>query len=670
HLRGGSVQVDGGSDVSADNFGTGAGGVLAVRGESGVTLRNAVLHAAARGRGAGATLEVTTGPGGAVLLDNAEASANSMGAGPGGAVRIAADSLTLVNAGAVRALALGAGRGGSIVVDLTGPLLVDGTGGGPGATQISASTVLNSSGDAGPVTVTAQDITVLNNGQIASSSVGRGVGGDISVTARGTITLSGLTGQRAIAGATLSGTGTGLTGIVALGARFGAGGPGRITVQSGNLTIGPFAGISATSQSGTTSSGGVVVRVDGRLLMDSTQFGTANIDLSARIAAASRVSATADAGSVLVEAGEITMLNNSSILSTTTGSGQGGSIRVISHGGLTMAAPAGGEAPAITARASQDSTGDAGNIVVQSAGPLTLSGSGTNIIASTAGTGNAGSVSLSAPQISVLQGASVASEVRSGGSGSGGTITIATPGALLVDGSGSNTSSRISTSAIGTTAGPAGSLTITAGSVTVQNDGAIIGRSNGIGGGGAVALNVAGDVLVQGAGSVIGSQANGSGDAGGITIAAQNLRITDGGAISTAARASNGGNIRIAARDLVYLRQGSLTTSVQGAQGTGGNIDLSARALILDGSQIQANAVGGNGGNILIATGLIIRSPDSSITASSQFGAPGAITFTGPQLNLNASLVVLAGQLRAAAALLRTSCAGRSAAPRSSLALG
>ena len=45
----------------------------------------------------------------------------------------------------------------------------------------------------------------------------------------------------------------------------------------------------------------------------------------------------------------------------------------------------------------------------------------------------------------------------------------------------------------------------------------------------------------------------------------------------------------------------------------------------------------------------------------------GEIFITGPPLDLNASLVVLASDLHAAAALLREGCAVRGAAPRSSL---
>ncbi len=111
-----------------------------------------------------------------------------------------------------------------------------------------------------------------------------------------------------------------------------------------------------------------------------------------------------------------------------------------------------------------------------------------------------------------------------------------------------------------------------------------------------------------------------------------------------------------------------MTTSVGGGSGSGGNITVDQRFVVLDRSVIAANAVGGNGGNVLIRAGQFVPSAGSAVTATSQLGVSGEIAIVGPPLNLNGSLVVLASELRAAAALLREGCAVRGGgAPRSSL---
>ena len=56
---------------------------------------------------------------------------------------------------------------------------------------------------------------------------------------------------------------------------------------------------------------------------------------------------------------------------------------------------------------------------------------------------------------------------------------------------------------------------------------------------------------------------------------------------------------------------------VAGEKGSGGNILINSHFLmVLDNSQIVANAKQGAGGNITIRAGQLIRTPDSKITAT------------------------------------------------------
>src|SRR5829696_2139677 len=101
--------------------------------------------------------------------------------------------------------------------------------------------------------------------------------------------------------------------------------------------------------------------------------------------------------------------------------------------------------------------------------------------------------------------------------------------------------------------------------------------------------------------------------------------MQDGGLISTEATTANGGNIRLSVRDLMYLVDSQITTSVKGALGNGGNILIDPHLLVLQRSSIIAQAVRGHGGDITIIADQFLRSADSLVSASSELGISGTV---------------------------------------------
>src|SRR5262249_36279102 len=146
---------------------------------------------------------------------------------------------------------------------------------------------------------------------------------------------------------------------------------------------------------------------------------------------------------------------------------------------------------------------------------------------------------------------------------------------------------------------------------------------------------------------------------GSITVSASRLLMKNGAAISTDAMTStaSGGNLTLFVRDLLYLVGSEITSSVKGETGNGGNIRIDPRSVVLDHSQIIAQAEEGHGGDITITASEFIASADSVVSASSQRGISGTIEIIGPRVNLNGLLVVLSSELRTAAAVLQESCA-------------
>ncbi len=237
---------------------------------------------------------------------------------------------------------------------------------------------------------------------------------------------------------------------------------------------------------------------------------------------------------------------------------------------------------------------------------------------------------------------------------------------MLIDGEGV-TPTQIAASATGAQSGNGGAVTVNAGTLTIQGGAQIASSTAGPGTGGDVDVAVAGDITLSGPGPQITARSTGSGDAGSIMVSGRNLTMNGGAAISTEAATANGGNIALAVTEFLYLLDSQITTSVKGARGNGGNIAIDPQLLVLDNSQIIAQAVRGHGGNITIAANEYFPSADSLVSATSSLGISGIVEIIGPRVDLDGSLIVLPSELRAAAAVFRDSCAARGNRPRSSL---
>jgi hypothetical protein len=120
------------------------------------------------------------------------------------------------------------------------------------------------------------------------------------------------------------------------------------------------------------------------------------------------------------------------------------------------------------------------------------------------------------------------------------------------------------------------------------------------------------------------------------------------------------------------LRKSQLTASVQGGAATiGGNLTLSAPAVIVEGSEILANAVEGHGGNIGIGAEVLLTDPTSRIDASSTVGLSGSVAIQAPVTALSGIVVPLPQTFVNVTALLPARCAARlSGGQASSLVLG
>jgi len=684
-VNAGTVAVQAGARIASLTNGTGRGGNVAVNTGALTLVRGGTITSDTFGSGNAGDIALTVG--GALTIDgtgkgnfgngvSSEAGVNVPGAanvsGSAGSVQVSAGSVSVLNGGFINSNTGGTGRGGSVLVTTPGMLVLDG--GGGGFTEIGASALGLQSGDADTVTVNAGTVAVRGGAQIASLTNGTGQGGGVAVNT-GALTLvrggaitsdtfgSGNAGKIALAvgGAlTIDGAGAGNfrngvsseAGVNVPGATVNvSGSAGLVQVSAGSVSV-RNGGFINSNTGGTGRGGSVLVTIPGALVLDGGGSGFTEI------AASAQGLHSGDAGTVSVSAGTVAVRAGARIASVTNGTGQSGNVAV-NTGALTVTG--GG-----TITSETTGSGNAGEIAMAVTGALTIDGTGAgNFVtgvssaADPRSSGSAGTVRVRAGSLSVLDGI-ISSSTR--GTGAGGSVLVATPGALLLDSGG-----EIGASADGARSGNAGTVSVSAGMVTVQGGAQIASSTAGPGRGGDVGVSAGSAVRLSGPGPQITALSTRTGNAGSITVSASQVFLRDGASISTAAQSADGGNITIGPGDLLYLQRSAITTSVGGASGNGGNIAVDPRFVVLDRSVIQANAVGGNGGNVQVRADQLVQSAESAITASSQRGLSGQIFIGAQPLNLNGSLVVLASELRSAAALLREGCAARGASPRSSL---
>jgi filamentous hemagglutinin family protein len=325
-----------------------------------------------------------------------------------------------------------------------------------------------------------------------------------------------------------------------------------------------------------------------------------------------------------------------------------------------------------------------GNILVRGEDNIVLE-KGSVFLTTTVSAGNAGNVELLSPHVTITGESSLFSETF--GLGGAGTIRIIGTEDIALE-----SGSRVSTTAVPGSDGPAGIIDINTprlriaggskiesltagsgqgGSVTVQGitrgaaesvliDGAgsgiftdsmtvnFFGTFLGTGPGGNIFVN-ANSVTVQNSGT-LSARTTGIGNAGNILVKADSVNVESGGQITSSSSnrltpllegeeipvpTGNAGSVTIngtasPAQSVLIDNQGSgIFTDTQGT-GSGGSISLDANTLAMtNGASINASSTGpGNTGNIQITAGNLFIMTNSSVTTEANQSGGGAIKIT------------------------------------------
>ncbi|MEY3786035.1 MAG: hypothetical protein RLZ75_240, partial [Pseudomonadota bacterium] len=335
-----------------------------------------------------------------------------------------------------------------------------------------------------------------------------------------------------------------------------------------------------------------------------------------------------NAGNVSIKANNLSVLNGGQVSSDTSGTGHGGGVDINADNILVDGQ---GKSTAISSNSINQwipNAGNAGTVSIK-ANNLRVLNSG-QISSSTKGTGDAGKVTVTAPIIT-LDNASISAEATAQSQGQTGNVIVTADKAIYLA-----NNAKISMKNDATIANPSAiiptSVTVSAPDIDLKN-------------------------------SSITTEATGNVDAGNININFSHWLTMDPSFISTSANTGNGGDITIQGGELIYLKDSGFLTSVSGTNSNGGNINATANYLVMDTGVIQANAVGGSGGNINLNLKALIPSQNkltlggrkatwqpfktglNVIQAASDNGVSGSINVTSPQFDISASISGLDSEL-------------------------
>ena len=635
--RGGTLTIDAGesveiigSDLSVSTVGIGDAGEVHINTgqlllQDGGNLFLTSVNEGAGGRAGTLNVNATesvelsgTTPDG---TSSSQIFANTLGLGNAGEINIDTRRLSLRDGATIflNSLNQGAGgRAGTLNINATDSVELSGTtSDGTSGSIVFAST--SGMGDAGEVNINTGRLLLQDGANIVVVTLGEGSGGKLNVNATESVELVGTTPDGSFR--------SGFEGFTS-----GSGNAGNIDITTGQLTLRDGANISLNSlnQEGVGSSGTLTVNATESVeLMGTTPDGT----LGSEVFAINN--GIRDGGTIDITTGRLIVRDGATITLTTNGAGRGGNLRVNARESVEVLGTTrvpnviDTESDRIVARfnsslaSSTSGTGDGGTIDITT-GRLIVR-DGANISVRTSGEGRGGTLRVNASESVELIG--VEAEPReiptfqpgaepivstltlssqllanAGDIGNAGEIEIDTRRLLIQDGAGIDLSSLDER-----TSGRAGTLTVNA----------------------TESVELTGTTPDGTAGSFVFSSTRGLGDGGAVIINTRRLLLQDGARISLFSSnlelGGRAGSLTVNATKSVELIG---TTAVPQTEETQLNDTDFGRSTGIVPSRITTNTLGGgDAGEIIINTGrLSVRDGADISVSTAGSGRAGTLT--------------------------------------------
>ncbi|WP_439343144.1 two-partner secretion domain-containing protein [Vacuolonema iberomarrocanum] len=567
----------------------------------------------------------------------------SNGVGSSGTIDIATAELQIQNGAGLETNVQRTGNAGNIRIRARDHVRISGV----SETGVSASSIfsfsqLDGTGASGNITITTQDLEVLDGAAIATETSGIGDTGNITLRASGRVWVSGVNDNNETL---FSFVRTGIApGSTAQG--------GDITIETAVLEVQDGARLNTTIF-GTGDGGDITLRASERIrLSDSSSDGQTPVSVFSGVGSQGE----GEGGTIRIRTPVLEVLDGTVINAATFGTGDAGDIQIRASDRLLLAGTTvDGLGSSITSQVEPDAEGDGGIVDIRT-GTLEIRDS-SSIGANTAGRGDGGTIDIRTRTLEFIDVGFISANTA--GRGDAGDIIIRARDRILVSGTIANEAivSRISSNVNSTGVGAGGNIQIRT-RVLEASDGAQIAAATfGRGDAGDVEIHARDRIRLSGATpdgrfltSVVTSVEPGArGNGGDINITTSVLEMQDGAQINAATLSEgNSGNVVIRARDRATFfntrTDDSIFTVVASsveptATGRGGNLRIRTPLLeVSDGAALSASTRGsGDAGNIFIRTDRAIFSNGGR--AQSAVGDIADDTIVSPNDDVTQSLV-------------------------------
>jgi filamentous hemagglutinin family protein len=654
-LVGGDVRLEGGV-VKAPGGRVDLGG-LAGLGTVGLDVDGSNLHLSFPDSVARADVSLTNG-----------AEVNVLASG-GGSIAINARNLNLMEGSTLQAgIASGLGKAGTIEINTTQTISFD----GENPTTFLSSGAYNrvksgAEGSAGDINITAESLFVTNGADINTSTSGKGNAGNVNINAA-TASFDGVGPD---------GFSSGAYSRVESGA-VGNGGSIKIAAQLLSVSNGA---ILTTSTAGKGDAGSVTINAD-TILFDGIG-SIPNPDLYNKKRSSGAYSAVIEsgignAGNITIMAREFRLTNGAIVITSTLGRGNAGTVNIkagtVSFDGqgsdlYSSGAYSSVGDPTVTSRA----VGNGGGIIITT-GSLSIT-NGAQVNASTFGDGEAGNIQVNEANFITLSGvglngvsSGIFTSTEQGAKGKGGEITVNTNTLEVKDGAVVN--ARTLNDSDG------GSVTINANTIEATNGGQVITTTRSDGKAGNITINAADSIILSGSNatfaerlaqfgqnvvnedSTSGLLANtrGSGKAGDLKIFTGHLIVQDGAQVSAYTRGTGQAGTLAVQADSVKV----IGTSADGQNpsqlffdsssgGNAGELTIATRTLtVQDGGRVSAaTSDAGKGGILAVdaSDSVVVSGKNGQFASGLYFDSRGAGEARGISINTGNLTVQNGGQV-------------------------
>ncbi|MBD2201911.1 filamentous hemagglutinin N-terminal domain-containing protein [Calothrix sp. FACHB-1219] len=560
-----SINIIGeGSKLISNNFGAIAGGNLEIETGTLNILDGALLGISTINQETAGNLTINAKNSiniiGTGVIDGSGISTQNIGTNNGGNLSVFTEKLLVQDAAIIATLGVGS-KAGNLSIQARESIDVINQG---AITSVSP----QGNGAAGDISIETKNLNLQNRSSLASSSIASLYpSGKVTIRAQESINIDNLS--------FLSST------------SIGSGNAGELNLFTGTLTISNKGNI--TSQTvGTANGGNINLYADNSVnLIQGGQLSTSAFG-------------TGSAGNVYIETQKLNMLAKDSFI-TTSSTDVPSIYQFLQNPELAEVAQQIELLPpemskflfeSLEAGNTQSNIqGNAGNLTIRATESVNIA---NNAGASTSGTGKAsgGTIFIDTRQLNLENQSNIITNIL--GSGNAGFLHIRASDAITASGN-----SKIYTVAQRDSTGNAGGILLQTDNLAITDRADVSSATLGSGEGGDIQVQ-ANSLFLTNTGR-LNSLSEGTGNAGDIFIDITDQIQGNQGQITATSILSGGGNINIKATDIRLRNSSEITTSVFNGTGGGGNIDVRSQVfVVLEDSDILANADAGPGGNITI----------------------------------------------------------------------